>query len=58
MLDVDTVRQMYINLERENHHRIMDGMNNSNIGPFISALAVVLGDDCPTWQDILAEEDE
>ena len=52
MLDVEIVRQMYINLERENHHRVINGIDNSNVEPFISALAIVLGDDCPTWHDI------
>ena len=60
MLDVEMVRKMYIDIAKE-HHKIMMSDSDEDltgINIYLAALAFILGDDCPTWQDILREEDE
>lgn len=60
MLDVEMVRKMYIDIAKE-HHKIMMSDSNEDltgINIYLGALSFVLGDDCPTWQDILREDGE
>lgn len=60
MLDVYTVRKIYVDLTKK-HHKIMMSDSDedlSGLNIYLGALALVLGDDCPTWQDILREEDD
>ena len=60
MLDVYTVRKIYVDLAKE-HHKIMMSDSDedlSGLNIYLGVLALVLGTDCPTWQDILREEDE
>ena len=59
MLDVEIVKKIYIKLAKEHHKITMSDSDEdlSGLNIYLGALALVLGDDCPTWQDILAEED-
>ena len=60
MLDVEMVRKMYIDIAKE-HHKIMMSDSDEDltgINIYLAVLAFILGDDCPTWQDILAEDDK
>lgn len=60
MLDVEIVKKMYIELAKEHHKITMSDSDEdvTGINIYLGALSFVLGDDCPTWQDILREEDD
>lgn len=54
MLDVETVKKIYIDLTRINHENAMND-NDTGLNIYLAALELVLGDDCPTWQMIKNE---
>lgn len=60
MLDVEIVKKMYIELAKEHHKITMSDSDEdvTGINIYLGALSFVLGDDCPTWQDILREDGE
>ena len=60
MLDVEIIKKTYTELAKE-HHKIMMSDSDEDltgINIYLGALSFVLGDDCPTWQMILREEDD
>jgi hypothetical protein len=58
MLDVEIVKKIYIDLAKINHEIAMNGNEDTGLTSYLAALALVLGNDCPTWQMILREDGE